>query len=334
MRLKVIFLVLFLLFITNQSLAKERQGIVTFNIILNTEKASEKARLWLPYPLSDEFQSIENVKVNGNHSYSAIYREPESEVVYLYAEWDRNSKEKSLIMSFYARAEERIENNLRDKNLPVPVEIEKYLEADKWAPTDGIVKEIADKITNGKTGILEKSRAVYDWVVENTYRDPNIKGCGLGIVEQTLAERGGKCADISSVYVALARAAGVPARDVFGLRLGKEPEQDISSGFNCWAEFYLPGTGWVQVNPADVRKIMLKKKLSINQAKSYREYYFGAVDEYRIVLERGARGIVFNPKQDAEPLNYFMYPYAEIDGEPLDYFDPKNFGYSIQFKEI
>jgi transglutaminase-like putative cysteine protease len=134
--------------------------------------------------------------------------------------------------------------------------------------------------------------------------------------------------------VALARAAGVPAREVFGLRLGKGETQDITKGHHCWAEFYLPGTGWIQVDPADVRKVMLVKKLNLEEAKPYREYFFGAVDEYRIVLERGGRGILFNPPQKGGPLNYFMYPYAEVDGKPLDYFDPGSFSYTVSFRAL
>ena len=153
-----------------------------------------------------------------------------------------------------------------------------------------------------------------------------------GVVEEILTKRGGKCADISSVFVALARAAGVPAREVFGLRLGKKSEQDMTGGYHCWAEFYLPGTGWIPVDPADVRKIMLIKKLKLKDAQSYKEYYFGAVDEYRIVLERGGRGITLQPPQKGGPLNYFMYPYAEVDGRPLDYLDPKSFNYSVRFQ--
>jgi transglutaminase-like putative cysteine protease len=237
-------------------------------------------------------------------------------------------------MSFKAWAEERIVKTMKDTKEPVPVDAYRYLESNRWIPTDGKVRKIADKITKGKTGILEKARAVYDWVVENTYRNPDVKGCGFGIVEQTLAKRGGKCADISSVYVALARAAGVPAREVFGLRLGKKPEQEMTGGYHCWAEFYLPGTGWVPVDPADVRKIMLVKELELKDAKEYREYYFGALEQYRINFGKGGRGIILNPAQESGPINYFMYPYAEVDGKALDYLSPKSFSYSVRFRSL
>ncbi|MEE8328952.1 MAG: transglutaminase-like domain-containing protein [Thermodesulfovibrionia bacterium] len=334
MKTKVSILLILFLLVTGLSYAKERQGIVTFKINLTAQKDSDRARLWLPYPLSDELQRIEDVKINGNFSSTAIYHEPKSGAIYLFSEWQSVSGKRSLELSFKVKAEERMVKDLKDTNAPIPDEIKKYLKSNWWIPTNGEIKEIANKITKDKKGILEKSRAVYDWVVENTHRDPRVKGCGLGIVEQMLAKRSGKCVDISSIYIALARAAGVPARELFGIRLGKKAEEDITGGFHCWAEFYLPGTGWVPVDPADVRKMMLDKNLSLEEVKHYREYYFGAVDEYRIVLEKSGRGLNLLPLQEAGPLNYLMYPYAEVDGKPLDYFEPEEFSYSVHFREI
>jgi hypothetical protein len=88
------------------------------------------------------------------------------------------------------------------------------------------------------------------------------------------------------------------------------------------------------VDPADVRKAILEKKISLEQAKPLREYYFGAVDESRIAVVTG-RDLVLNPPQAGEPLNYFMYPYAEADGKALNE-DPYGFnlGYSIRFREL
>lgn len=87
--------------------------------------------------------------------------------------------------------------------------------------------------------------------------------------------------------MALARNIGVPAREVFGIRLGTKADQDITGDYHCWAEFYLPGTGWIPVDPADVRKIMLVDNLKLADVKEIRKYYFGGVDQYRMVLERG-----------------------------------------------
>ncbi len=331
MRRSIVFLLLIVFTWVSVSLGAERKGIIEMNFKITSGKG-HKTRLWVPYPLSDQFQKISNVEIKGNYERYGVYRESGADAVYLYAEWNKPAEIPKLTFQFRAETKERSSGQLREKGT-IPIEIRKYLETEELVSDQGKIKEIARRIVEGKETILEKARAVYDWVVENTYRDPDVRGCGRGIVEETLAKRGGKCADISSVFVALARASGVPARDVYGLRLSKTGSKDMTGGFHCWAEFYLPGTGWVPVDPADVRKIMLVKKLDLDAASSYREYYFGKVDPYRIVLEKSGRNISLDPAP-SQPLNYFMYPHGEVDGRPLDHLDPKHFSYSVHFREI
>jgi rhodanese-related sulfurtransferase len=171
--------------------------------------------------------------------------------------------------------------------------------------------------------------------VENTYRNPDTRGCGLGDVFRLLRDPGGKCADISSIYVALARAAGVPAREVFGIRMGKTQTADITTWQHCWAEFFLPGHGWVTVDPADVRKMMLVEKLDLDDATTvqYREYFWGGVDAYRIRLGEG-RDLTLNPPQQGESVNYFMYPFAQVGEATLDWLDPASFKYTITYHQL
>jgi transglutaminase-like putative cysteine protease len=166
------------------------------------------------------------------------------------------------------------------------------------------------------------------------YRDPNTKGCGQGDVCVLLKKPGGKCTDISSVFIALCRASGVPAREVFSIRLGKKAEEDITTYQHCWAEFFVPGYGWVTADPADVRKAMLVEKLELSDPKTreYSSYFWGGIDAYRVVLARG-RDLTLNPAQAGAPLNTFGYPYAEVGGKPVDFYDPKKFTYRYTFKE-
>lgn len=138
-------------------------------------------------------------------------------------------------------------------------------------PTDGIVQETAQEIVKDvRGGHLEQARAIYEWVVENTFRDPQTRGCGIGDIKSMLETRnlGGKCADLNAMFVGLCRAAGIPARDVYGVRvatsqlgfksLGKNG--DITKAQHCRAEFYLEGHGWVPVDPGDVRKVVLEEQ--------------------------------------------------------------------------
>lgn len=164
------------------------------------------------------------------------------------------------------------------------------------------------------------------------YRDPKTKGCGPGDVCSLLMTSGGKCTDINSVFVTLCRAAGVPAREVFGIRQGKKDVVNISKWQHCWAEFFLPGYAWVPVDPADVRKMMLKHDLKPGdkKAKEYREYFWGAWNQYRVKMAVG-RDLKLTPAQKGEPLNTFGYPYAEVGGKAIDWLDPATFKYTITY---
>ena len=254
-------------------MAKERSGEVEIAVTIAAPDDSKDVRVWIPYPVSNNTQDISNVRIIGNFTQSGIYGEKETGNLSLYAEWAKPTKDRTITLTFHATARESVKKNFPAVEPAIPVEIQEYLKSSKFIPTDGKVKEAALSVTNSKQKISEKARAVYQWVVENTVRNPDTKGCGTGDVEVQITKRSGKCADISSVFVSIARAAGVPAREVFGLRLGKKDNEDMTGGHHCWVEFYVPGYGWVPADPADVRKIMLVDKLDLKGAQKYIDYY-------------------------------------------------------------
>lgn len=311
-------------------------GTVTYDFAIKGAETGSSTRLWTPYPMSDKDQDISNVVITGNFEHSGIYRDAKSGAVYLYADWSKSPAVPTLSMSFHVNSHFSKGGALKSAGNDIPADIQPYLATSIDIPCDNAdIKKLAAEAVGDKKDILSKARAVYDWTIKNTFRDPDVKGCGLGKPLATLTEAkgGGKCADISSVFVAVARAAGVPARDVFGLRSsGKSGE--ITGDFHCWAEFYLPGKGWVTADPADVRKAMLVEKLDINDAaaKEKTDFFWNGDALFRIVLSRADRGITFTPAQQDGPLSYFMYPYAEVNGKALDYRDPKSFGYKVMFQ--
>jgi transglutaminase-like putative cysteine protease len=323
-----------ILLLFNASEAGERRAEVVFKMNLKAPENSKEVRLWIPYPVSDENQIIEDVRIDGNYSSHGIYKEKEFGNSILYAKWNNMTKDRVLTYTFKAKRKEVVRKDFpKDEPLLSEKDYAKYLMPTSLGPTSGKVKEIAENITKGKKTILAKARAIYDWIVDNMYRDPQIKGCGIGDVERLLESLGGKCGDIHSVYVALARSVGVPSREIFGIRIPNGKEGDMTKAQHCWAEFYLPGYGWVPIDPADVRKIMLEKKLKLGEEKEFREYYFGAVDESRIAYGIG-RDLILTPPQKDGRLNYFMYPYAEAEGKALDDLFGFNLGYTITFKEF
>lgn len=324
----------FPLFHPQHSQAKERGAVVTVKVDLKAPAEAKNVNLWIPYPMSDEHQEVTGVSVSGNYSASGVYREGKSGNGILHAVWDGPAEGRTLTYTFRVVRKEVVVRNPAALDPPIPSkEMEVYLASTRLGATGGPAKEIADRITSGKNTQLSKASAIYEWIVENMRRDPGVKGCGLGEVDNLLRTLGGKCADINSVFVTLARASGIPAREVFGIRIPSGKNGDMTKAQHCWAEFHLDGFGWVVVDPADVRKAILEKKMTLAEAKPIREYYFGAVDENRIAFGTG-RDLVLNPPQIGEPLNYFMYPYAEADGKPLneDLFG-FNLGTSISFRE-
>lgn len=315
--------------------ATSHAGSYTWEFDLSGHQPGAEARLWIPYPVSDANQQISHLKWQGNYAEAAVYTDRTFGTPMLYVAWPKDAKQRKLTLSFDAERQEEIRRDFPTTEAAYdPRDYALYLAPTNLGPLDGPVRKLANQITAGKTGILAKARAIYDWTVDNTFRDPDTRGCGLGDVNALLHRPGGKCADISSIYVALARAAGVPAREILGLRTGKKAEQDVSGWQHCWAEFYLPGYGWVPVDPADVRKAMLKQKLKLDdpQVAKLRDYFWGRVDAYRIRLSEG-RDLQLNPPQQGPAVNYLMYPFAQIGGKTLDWLDPADFQYKLTWRQ-
>jgi len=331
-----LFMISALLLMVPHVLAQTVSGIITIDFDLSAHDTEKYVQLWVPYPVSDEYQNISHVKITGDYIEMAVYTDRKFRTPMLYASWGEGAKSRKLNFTFSVERQEVVRRNFPTKEAPWSREdFALYLAPTKLGPIDGEVKKLADKITAGKTTVLSKAKAVYDWVCENTYRNPKTRGCGPGDVCKLLEDPGGKCGDISSIFIALARAAGVPAKEILGIRQGKNPVQDITTWQHCWVEFYLPGYGWVPADPADVRKMMLKQNLKLSdiKTKEYRDYFWGAIDPYRVKMGEG-RDLTLNPSQAGEPVNYLMYPYAQVGGKTIDWLDPKTFEYTITYKQL
>jgi transglutaminase-like putative cysteine protease len=227
-------------------------------------------------------------------------------------------------------------------------ELDYFLQRSRYVPTNGIVKETAMKATAGATTDEEKARAIYEWVVKNTFRDPKIRGCGRGDIRFMLesGDMGGKCADLNALYVGLARSVGLPARHVYGLRIAKSDlgykslgiaTDKATKGQHCRVEVYLREHGWVPVDPADVRKVVLEeppgnRPLSDELVSRAHDRLFGSW-EMNWMAYNYAHDVDL-PGSQGKPLVYFMYPQAETSEGRLDPFDPDNFKYEITVKEL
>jgi transglutaminase-like putative cysteine protease len=334
-----------------QSATAHPQGWRTFEVVTRLEIAppSGQVAAWVPLPLmqkTDWFESLSN-STAGNAEHTQVFVEPVYGAGLVYARFKAGEAQPMVEVTSRFRTRDRFvavrsggstEASAQEQAL--------YLKSTDLMPTDGIVRETAQKITKGGRSDVEKARTIYDWVVENTERNPKTRGCGVGDIKAML-ETGtlnGKCADLNALFVALARASGVPARDVYGIRVAESPRGyksmgrtgDISKAQHCRAEFYAQGFGWIPVDPADVRKVILEEKpgLTLND---------DIVKQARTMLWGGWEGnwLGYNTAHDIRlpgssraPVPFLMYPQAENAQGRLDSLDPETFKYKITSKEI
>jgi transglutaminase-like putative cysteine protease len=224
-----------------------------------------------------------------------------------------------------------------------------FTRATHLLPTDGIVKTTAQKAIQGAKTDLEKVRAIYDWVVANAWREPKVRGCGEGDIKTMLetGNLGGKCADINALFVGLCRSVGVPARDVYGIRLVPSAfgykelsgnPASLKGAQHCRAEVYLQAHGWVAMDPADVAKVMRMetpewiKKTDHPVVAPVNQHLFGGW-EGNWVGWNTAHDVRLPGAKEGR-LGFLMYPVAETSEGRLDSYAPDSFKYSISAREI
>jgi transglutaminase-like putative cysteine protease len=328
-------------------------GWRTFEVVTKVEllKPDGVSRIWLPAPLirKTPYQNTLSTRFTATNGTAALSKDKQSDLGIVSAKYTANADPTLTLTSRVALKNYAVDLSSRTTAPPASqAELDSFLRPSQFVPTDGIVKQTALKATAGATTDLEKARAIYEWVVENTFRNPKIRGCGRGDIRHMLesGDMGGKCADLNALYVGLARSVGLPARHVYGLRIAKSEEgfkslgvanNIATKGQHCRAEVYLRDHGWVPVDPADVRKVALEegagnRPLSDETVSRARRQLFGSW-EMNWMAYNYAHDVAL-PGSAEKPLVYFMYPQAETSEGRIDPFDPDNFKYEITVKEI
>jgi transglutaminase-like putative cysteine protease len=310
-------------------------------------------RVWLPVPMTidtDYQKSFGNSWVADNATISLVKDDSESLGIVV-AEWPQGVQAPVLqLTSRFATRDRAVDLGKPVSARADPAELRRNLVGTELAPIDGIVRETAQEIVKDvRGGEVEKARAIYEWIVENTYRDPKTRGCGVGDIKAMLETRnlGGKCADLNALFVGLARSIGIPARDVYGVRVAKSEygyrslgvgTDNITRAQHCRAEFYSPSYGWVPVDPADVRKVVLEEKTGVllplndEMVSKARRRLFGSWEMNWLALNYA--NDVALPKSGRGKIGFFMYPQCETVEGRLDSLDPDNFKYQITAREI
>jgi transglutaminase-like putative cysteine protease len=325
----------------------------TFDVTTRVDviKAAGVTRVWVPVPLTIETayqRPLGNVFDSGGGT-AKLLDDHARGFGMVVAEWPSGAKP-VLTVTSRVKTRDITVNLIKPAQVGAPgrAELARFLEPSALIPSDGRVRDTAVEITHGAKTDVERARAIYDWIVDNTFRDPKTRGCGIGDIRFMLESRnlGGKCADLNALYVGLAHAVGLAARDAYGVRVARSElgykslglaSDNASKAQHCRAEVYLKGFGWVPVDPADVRKVVLEeppgnRALDDDLVRRARTRLFGAWEmnwiaynfEHDVTLPGSSRG----------KIPYFMYPQGETAGDRLDSLDPDTFKYTITTKEV
>jgi transglutaminase-like putative cysteine protease len=325
----------------------------TFEVISRAEimKYSGPTRIWMPAALINEtpFQKTLANKFTADGGSAKLVESGADSLGIVVAEFPAGVRPVLTLTSRVTTKDYRV-NFATPGSAPKenPTVLAHFLRPTKLLPTDGIVKTRAAEITSGAKTDVDKARAIYEWIVDNTFRNPKTRGCGNGDIRFMLesGDLGGKCADLNALYVGLARAAGLPARDVYGIRCAKSnfgykslgtSSETITKSQHCRAEVYLGAYGWVPVDPADVRKVVLEeppgnRPLDDEMVKAARNRLFGSW-EMNWMAYNFAHDVAL-PGSGTAPVGFLMYPQAETSEGRIDSLDPDNFKYEITSKEI
>ena len=285
--------------------------------------AGKETRVWIPLPQNDGYQEIRNLRIDSAVAHTqgrdpeygnsfAMFTPTMSQAVSGFDITLRfNASRHEHKVFFDGAAIKAVSSSTPDPML------KRYLEPDKLVPLSGVISDLAKEHTAGDTTPLQKARHIYDYVLATMRYDKSGEGWGRGDAIWACTAKRGNCTDFHSLLIGMMRSSGIPARFEIGFPLPESKTEGDISGYHCWAEFYLDGIGWIPVDASEAWK---------NPAK--RDYFFGAHDTNRIFFTYG-RDIRLSPDQKGDPLNYFIYPYAEVNGQPF-----KNLQTHFSFRDL
>jgi transglutaminase-like putative cysteine protease len=279
--------------------AHSRTFLFTYGGTVTGLAAGQNARVWLPVPPSNEDQNAALVsrQIPGN---AQVHRDPKEGNGMLYFETKADADGKVPFSVTYRITRREVKE---DKQADEEGSLARYLQPDSKVPVDG--KPLG--LLKGKTvprDQMAAARTLYDIVDDHMRYSKEGTGWGRGDAVWACESGYGNCTDFHSLFIALARSQKIPAKFEIGFPLPAERGAGDIAGYHCWAKFRPDGKGWI---PVDISEANKNPKL--------RDYYFGTLSPDRVAFSTG-RDLNLFPQQDGPPLNFFIYPYVEVDGKP------------------
>jgi transglutaminase-like putative cysteine protease len=283
--------------------------------LTDVPSGAKQVRVWAPVPPTDEHQTVRVLSVKaptetrmtqdseyGNRMMYAEIKNPAVGKAEFALEYEVTRRE-------FSRGDYSQLERTDQKPGIVPASMQRMISPDSLIPTDGRIKALAIEVTGSQSGTVAKAKAAYDYIFTTMRYDKTGSGWGRGDAVWACDSKRGNCTDFHSPFIGMLRADGIPARFDIGFPLPEDKDAGEIPGYHCWAEFYTPKTGWVPVDISEAWKAQQKK-----------DYFFGSIDANRVQFSTG-RDVTLSPKQDGPALNYFVYPYVEVDGKPYEKLD-------------
>jgi transglutaminase-like putative cysteine protease len=287
--------------------AKVREFDFTYHTELTgISPTAHRVEAWIPLPREDRFQQVSGLSID-SPAHVEVVNQPTggNRVAHLLATAPASGSIPVTIRFKVRRVEESADMAKAQANTPEPAgkAFARYLGPDRLVPIDGQIKLVSAKAGDADGSSYEQARAIYDYVIANMTYDKSGQGWGRGDAIYACNVKKGNCTDFHSLFIAIARSRGIPARFTIGFPIGAPSAGEIP-GYHCWAEFYTGGQ-WVPVDASEAWK-----------HPQLRQYYFGHLDADRVAFTMG-RDLELKPRQSGEPVNFLIYPYVEVDGKPV-----------------
>jgi transglutaminase-like putative cysteine protease len=290
----------------------ERHFKFHYSFTVKNVNPGERVRVWIPLAHSDTYQTVNVTAKSGDLPLKQV-AQPEYGNDVLYAETPKADRPEYKFSVDYdvVRKEHIVLVNgkpVRDAAAPKAprLDLTRFLGPDRLVPVTGLPAQLAEQETKGATTPLEKAKDIYEYVFRTMKYDKTGTGWGHGDTLWACDSKHGNCTDFHSVFIGMMRADDIPARFDIGFPVPDNEDRGNIAGYHCWAEFFARNIGWIPVDISDAWN-----------SKEKKDYLFGSVDANRIQFSTG-RDITLSPHQDGPPLNYFVYPYVEIDGKSYD----------------
>jgi transglutaminase-like putative cysteine protease len=304
-KLCVLWSVLFVFALTS-SAQESRHFTFHYGFTVKNLPAGKNVRIWIPVAQSDAYQEVKIVAAKGDLPLKNTRESKFGNEVYFAETGSGTQPELHFDVEYDVVRHERVALNPAAHLTATALttkERQEDLRPDVLVPVTGLPAELAVKVTEGKTQPLDKARAIYEYVFTTMKYDKTGTGWGHGDVLYACDAKKGNCTDFHSLFIAMARSQGIPARFEIGFPLPPDKHSAEIAGYHCWSDFYIDGKGWIPVDISEAWKHPEKH-----------DYFFGSHDVNRVQFSMG-RDLRLSPAQEGEALNYFVYPYVEVDGQ-------------------